>query len=213
VRAQAAVGHPLTVYGKGGQTRGFLDIRDTVRCIQLAIDNPAKKGEMRVFNQITEMWSVNQLAELVTKKGRKLGLDVEVRACARQHSRSAFACAESSAPTACQVTEHATCVSRSSADTLRTCPRTHSRHARRVQTHSVPNPRVEKEEHYYNVKCSKLRDLGLEPHLLGDSMVDSLLQFAVQYKDRCNLDLIKPAVDWKKAGARIATKGAAIARS
>lgn len=76
---QAAVGHPLTVYGKGGQTRGFLDIRDTVRCIQLAIDNPAKKGEMRVFNQITEMWSVNQLAELVTTEGNKLGLNVQVR--------------------------------------------------------------------------------------------------------------------------------------
>ena len=76
---QAAVGHPLTVYGKGGQTRGFLDIRDTVRCIQLAIDNPAAKGEMRVFNQITEMWSVNQLAELVTSEGKKLGLDVEAR--------------------------------------------------------------------------------------------------------------------------------------
>jgi nucleoside-diphosphate-sugar epimerase len=76
---QAAVGHPLTVYGKGGQTRGFLDIRDTVRCIQLAIDNPAQKGEMRVFNQITEMWSVNQLAELVRKEGQKFGLDVEVR--------------------------------------------------------------------------------------------------------------------------------------
>jgi UDP-sulfoquinovose synthase len=54
-----------------------------------------------------------------------------------------------------------------------------------MQVNSVPNPRVEKEEHYYNVKCSKLRDLGLEPHLLGDSMVDSLLEFAVQYKDRC----------------------------
>jgi hypothetical protein len=53
---QAAVGHPLTVYGKGGQTRGFLDIRDTVRCIQIAIDNPAEKGTMRVFNQFTEQF-------------------------------------------------------------------------------------------------------------------------------------------------------------
>ena len=76
---QAAVGHPLTVYGKGGQTRGFLDIRDTVRCIQLAIDSPANKGEMRVFNQITEMWSVNELAELVQREGKKFNLDVEVR--------------------------------------------------------------------------------------------------------------------------------------
>lgn len=82
-----------------------------------------------------------------------------------------------------------------------------------LQVQNVPNPRVEKEEHYYNVKCSKLRDLGLEPHLLGDSMVDSLLEFAVQYKDRCNLDLIKPAVDWKKAGGRVATKDAAVAKA
>jgi UDP-sulfoquinovose synthase len=81
-----------------------------------------------------------------------------------------------------------------------------------VQVQSVPNPRVEKEEHYYNVKCSKLRDLGLEPHLLGDSMIDSLLAFAVEYKDRCNLELIKPAVNWKDAGGRVATKNAAIAK-
>merc|ERR1712157_526965 len=75
---QAAVGHPLTVYGKGGQTRGFLDIRDTVRCIQIAIDNPAEKGEMRVFNQFTEQFSVNQLAEIVSKAGEKLGLNPEI---------------------------------------------------------------------------------------------------------------------------------------
>merc|ERR1719247_402514 len=62
---QAAVGHPITVYGKGGQTRGFLDIRDTVRCIQLAIDSPAEAGSMRVMNQFTEQFSVNQLASLV----------------------------------------------------------------------------------------------------------------------------------------------------
>lgn len=73
------MGHPLTVYGKGGQTRGYLDIRDTVRCIQIAVDNPAKKGEMRVFNQFTEMWSVNQLAEIVGREGKRLGLDVKVK--------------------------------------------------------------------------------------------------------------------------------------
>jgi UDP-sulfoquinovose synthase len=53
------------------------------------------------------------------------------------------------------------------------------------QVQNVPNPRVEAEEHYYNAKCSKLQDLGLEPHLLQDSMIDSLLEFVVQYKDRC----------------------------
>lgn len=73
------MGHPLTVYGKGGQTRGFLDIRDTVRCIQIAIDNPAPRGEMRVYNQFTEQFSVNQLAAIVKTQASKLGLDVQVR--------------------------------------------------------------------------------------------------------------------------------------
>ena len=60
--AQAAIGYPLTVYGQGGQTRGFLDIRDTVRCVELACLNPAKPGEFRVFNQFTEQFSVLDLA-------------------------------------------------------------------------------------------------------------------------------------------------------
>ena len=75
---QAAVGHPLTVYGKGGQTRGFLDIRDTVRCIEIACLNPAARGECRVFNQFTEQFSVLQLADMVQAAGNKLGLKVEV---------------------------------------------------------------------------------------------------------------------------------------
>ncbi len=63
---QAAAGQPLTVYGKGGQTRGFLDIRDTLACVELAIDTPAAAGEFRVFNQFTESFSVNELAEKVS---------------------------------------------------------------------------------------------------------------------------------------------------
>ena len=153
---QAAVGHPLTVYGKGGQTRGYLDIRDTVRCVQLAIDSPAAKGEFRVFNQFTEQFSVNQLAEMVVAEARGLGLDPTVA--------------------------------------------------------SVPNPRVEAEEHYYNAANTRLRDLGLEPHLLSAGLVDSLLTFAVRYKDRVNLDLIKPSVDWRKTGVADALGSAAVAK-
>jgi UDP-sulfoquinovose synthase len=121
---QAAIGHPLTVYGKGGQTRGFLDIRDTVRCIELAVDNPADRGEFRVFNQFTEQFSVGQLERL-------------------------------------------------------------------------PNPRVEKEEHYYNAKHTGLLDLGLEPHYLGDSLLDSLLNIAIEYRDRVDTDHVMPSVDWR----------------
>ena len=75
---QAAIGHPLTVYGKGGQTRGFLDIRDTVRCVEIACLNPAARGECRVFNQFTEQFSVLDLARMVQTAGEKLGLTVEV---------------------------------------------------------------------------------------------------------------------------------------
>jgi UDP-sulfoquinovose synthase len=76
--AQAAVGYPLTVYGKGGQTRGMLDIRDTVRCIELACLNPAAAGEFRVFNQFTEQFSVLQVAQMVQAAGQKLGLKVTI---------------------------------------------------------------------------------------------------------------------------------------
>src|SRR6201997_5062853 len=75
---QAAIAHPLTVYGKGGQTRGFLDIRDTVRCIELACLNPPARGEFRVFNQFTEQFSVLELAEMVQEAAGKLGQDVPI---------------------------------------------------------------------------------------------------------------------------------------
>jgi UDP-sulfoquinovose synthase len=76
--AQAAAGHPLTVYGKGGQTRGFLDIRDTVRCIELACLNPAEPGECRVFNQFTEQFSVLELAVMVQSAASKLGIRADI---------------------------------------------------------------------------------------------------------------------------------------
>jgi len=139
--AQAAIGHPLTVYGKGGQTRGFLDIRDTVRCVELACLNPAAPGECRVFNQMTEQFSVLELAEMVRSAGSKLGLNVEVD--------------------------------------------------------RLPDPRVEAEEHYYNAKHSKLIDLGLQPHYLSESLLDSLMNIALQYRDRIDSSLILPRVNWR----------------
>ncbi|RJR38297.1 MAG: NAD-dependent epimerase/dehydratase family protein [Desulfobacteraceae bacterium] len=76
---QAAIGSALTVYGKGMQRRGFLNIRDTLQCVELSIRNPAGVGEFRVFNQFTEVFSVNDLADLVRDAGGKLGIHVEVR--------------------------------------------------------------------------------------------------------------------------------------
>ena len=75
---QAGIGNPLTVYGKGGQTRGFLDIRDTLRCVELAILNPADVGEFRVFNQFTEQFTVGELAERVAGAARHIGWDVMI---------------------------------------------------------------------------------------------------------------------------------------
>jgi UDP-sulfoquinovose synthase len=139
---QAAIAHPLTVYGSGGQTRAFLDIRDTVRCVELAIATPANAGEFRVFNQFTEMFSVGDLAAMVQKAGTALGMKVEIN--------------------------------------------------------HLENPRVEKEEHYFNAKNTNLLDLGLQPHYLSDSLLDSLLNFAIKYKNRVDHDQILPKVSWRK---------------
>lgn len=76
---QAVVGYPLTVYGKGGQTRGYLNLKDTLQCLRLSIENPAASGELRIFNQFVETFSVNDIAELVRKSGSRLGLDVQVQ--------------------------------------------------------------------------------------------------------------------------------------
>jgi UDP-sulfoquinovose synthase len=75
---QAVIGYPLTVYGKGGQTRGFLNIVDTIQCVRLAIENPAGPGEFRVFNQFTQQFSVADLADIVQRVGDDMGLNVVV---------------------------------------------------------------------------------------------------------------------------------------
>ena len=76
---QAVVGYPLTVYGQGGQTRGYLNIKDTLQCVHRSTENSAKKGELRIFNQIMETFSVRELAEMTQKVGKGLGLDVQIK--------------------------------------------------------------------------------------------------------------------------------------
>ena len=77
---QAVAGVPLTVYGGGGQTRGYLNLRDTLQCVRLAADNPAGKKELRIFNQLTETFTVNELAEKVKAVGDQMGLGVQINA-------------------------------------------------------------------------------------------------------------------------------------
>jgi UDP-sulfoquinovose synthase len=75
---QAVSGLPLSVYGSGGQTRGYLNLLDTLQCVELAANSPVEKGNLRIFNQFTEVFSVNQLAARVQRVGKAMGLDVEV---------------------------------------------------------------------------------------------------------------------------------------
>ena len=138
---QAVLGHPLTVYGKGGQTRSFLNIRDTLQCVELAVETPADRGDFRVFNQFTELFSVAQLADLVKASAGEVGIDVEI--------------------------EH------------------------------LENPRVELEEHYYHAVNDKLLALGLEPALLGDELVRTMLKAIETNRDRINSSVIEPHTSWK----------------
>ena len=76
---QAVADYPLTVYGEGGQTRGYLNLRDTLQCVRLSLDDPAAPGDLRIFNQFTETFSVNRLAEMVVNAGKAAGLHVKVK--------------------------------------------------------------------------------------------------------------------------------------
>lgn len=75
---QAIVGYPLTVYGKGGQTRGYLNIKDTLQCVHMSEKTSARQGELRIFNQIMETFSVNALAEKTKRVGESLGYPVQI---------------------------------------------------------------------------------------------------------------------------------------
>ena len=75
----AVIDHPLTLFGRGHQKRGFLPLRDSMQCLTIAIENPPEVGEYRVFNQFEEVYDITELALKVQKVGRELGLDVELR--------------------------------------------------------------------------------------------------------------------------------------
>ena len=77
--AQAVIGFPLTPYGKGSQKRGFIDLVDSIQCLTIAVENPAKKGEYRVFNQLDEVYNIYELAKIVSKVCKKLGIKTEIK--------------------------------------------------------------------------------------------------------------------------------------
>ncbi|ANY09144.1 NAD-dependent epimerase/dehydratase family protein [Pseudonocardia sp. HH130630-07] len=135
---QAVLGEPLTVYGSGRQTRGVIDIRDTVECIRLAVENPADRGEFRVFNQLTESFSVAELARLVA-----------------------------------------------------------GTHPGGAEVVHLDNPRVEADEHHYRVVSTGLPALGLQPHLLADTLLDSLFDLVRRHTGRVDRSALLPTVQWR----------------
>lgn len=138
---QAVAGHPLTVYGKGGQSRGYLNLVDSMQCLGLAARQPAEKGELRIFNQITETFTVLQLAGMVERVGARLGY--------------------------------------------------------RVRTDFMENPRVEMEDHYYNPRYSGLLDLGLQPHLLTDEILEGFFGLVREHEKQIDPSIFVRGVTWK----------------
>lgn len=139
--AQSLIEYPLTVYGKGGQTRGFLDIRDSMECIWLALNNPPKEGEYRVFNQFAYTHSISRLANVVKSTAKEFGLDVRIK--------------------------------------------------------RIRNPRLEAEEHFYQVATDNLRNLGYSPRKLK-SGVKFLFERLIEFKQKVNPEAILPRISWRR---------------
>jgi UDP-sulfoquinovose synthase len=141
---QAAIGHPLTVHGTGGQTRAFIHIQDTVRCIQLAIENPPAGDErVRIFNQMTEVHRLEDLANIVS---RLTGARIE----------------------------------------------------------HVENPRKEAFNNELAVENRNLLDLGLDPITLEQELLTEVMEIAVRYRDRADVEKIPCTSLWvqrRKDGA------------
>jgi UDP-sulfoquinovose synthase len=137
---QAVIGYPLTVYGKGGQTRGYLNIVDTLNCIQLTIEKPAERGELRVLNQFVETFSVNDLASRVVRAAKVAGFDARIK--------------------------------------------------------PLENPRIEKEDHYYNPVHTGLIALGLQPTILTQDILVEMIRQVADHREQIDRDKIFRNIQW-----------------
>ncbi len=147
--AQSVAGLPITPYGKGGQTRGFLSLEDSIQCLSIAIDKPPEDGEYRVFNQFDEHYSVLDLSERVSRIYEKM-------------------------------------------------------YGKKARIEHVPNPRVEKEEHYYNPEHSKLRKLGYKTTRTLDQEVEIILSDISDNRRRLDRlkKVIMPRTFWRESSGK-----------
>ena len=137
---QAVAEIPLTVYGKGGQTRGYLNLKDTLQCVYLAAKTPSSPGELRIYNQLTETFTVNDIAQRVVSAAKAMGIVATIN--------------------------------------------------------SVPNPRKEKEEHYYNPEYSGLLQLGLEPNYMTEEVLCEMISNILIHKKNIKASRVMPRVKW-----------------
>ena len=140
--AEAVIGHPLSPFGAGQQKRGFLPLRDSMQCLSIAINNPPKEGEYRVFNQFEEVYSVTELAQKVKKVGSEIGLNPDIS--------------------------------------------------------NLENPRIEKEEHYYNPDHRHLLDLGYQPTHDVEEELRIMLKDLTKYRSRIEekKEVLIPDIRW-----------------
>ncbi|TRM96691.1 NAD-dependent dehydratase, partial [Sulfolobus sp. B1] len=141
---EAVLGLPLTPYGKGGQTRGFISLEDSMQALTLLLENPPKQGEYRVVNQIHEVYSVMQIAQMVKEVGESLGMKINIQ--------------------------------------------------------NVKNPRIEKEEHYYNVETNILPSLGFRPKKKMKDEIKFIIEDLIPFKSRLEnfKRVVMPKTDWRK---------------
>ncbi len=138
---QAVVGVPLTIYGSGSQIRGYINLKDSLKCINIALKNPSEKGKLNIFNQFTEQYSVNDIAKKIIKAFKILKINVSMG--------------------------------------------------------KIPNPRLEKEKHYYNAKNNGLKKLGLKAELLDENIIIEIAKYVIKNKNKINKKIITPKVNWK----------------
>lgn len=137
---QAVLGIPMTVYGNGSQVRGYLDIRDTLQCIRLALETPVSPGTLRIMNQFTEQFSVLELANKTKQAALELGINAEIA--------------------------------------------------------NIENPRIELEDHYYNMKNEKFKELGLKAHLLSNETIVKMIEFVAKHEGQLDPECVMPRVRW-----------------
>jgi UDP-sulfoquinovose synthase len=144
---QSIIGEPITVYGKGQQRRGFIPLRDAMKCLSLVIENPPKKGEYRVINQYDQVYGLLELAQQVQQIANEYCLDAHIK--------------------------------------------------------HIENPRVELEEHFYEMDREKLVSLGYEPQ--GDIATELIEMFETLMPYRKRIQEIKhvlmPTIKWNKQNA------------